>query len=170
MKPIAIVIPVYDERICENDAVSLGTFKKHFSRHDVIFACPEGMDVSAYFQYFPRAVCRRFAMCHFRSVRAYSKLLEQQFFYSSFLDYEYILICQLDCFVFKDELDYWCQKGFSYIGAPWADCNFIGGWKRSLFRFLPFKEFVFPSVGNGGFSLRNVSIHARWQKNTTGFL
>jgi len=45
-------------------------------------------------------------------------------------------------------LDYWCDKSFSYIGAPWLKLN-----KDNT---LP--EFADPpSFGNGGFSLRNVN-------------
>jgi hypothetical protein len=32
-------------------------------------------------------------------------------FYERFLDTKYILIYQLDAFVFKDELQEWCDKG-----------------------------------------------------------
>ncbi len=38
-------------------------------------------------------------------------------FYKQFLNYEYILIYQLDAFVFKDELNY-CSQGIDYVGAP----------------------------------------------------
>ena len=69
-------------------------------------------------------------------------------FYRRFSKFEYILIYQLDAFVFKDQLNYWCKKGYDYIGAPWFEgfhltktgVNIIG-------------------VGNGGFSLRRVKTH-----------
>ncbi len=40
------------------------------------------------------------------------------FFYKTFTAYEYILIYQLDAFVFCDALKEWCAKGYDYIGAP----------------------------------------------------
>ncbi len=164
MKSVAVVIPTYSERMKDGEKSSLDTFRKHLSQHDVIFASPEGMDVSAYLRVFPEAECRRFPSCDFRTVKTYSKLLKSGRFYGCFRDYEYILICQLDCLVFRDELAAWCGRRFSYIGPPWADFNFIGGWKRSLFRLLPFGKRLFPSVGNGGFSLREVAIHFRLAK------
>lgn len=57
-----------------------------------------------------------------------------------------MLIYQLDAWVFKDELEFWCNKGFDYIGAPW----FIG--YDSTNNKMPLMEYS----GNGGFSLRNI--------------
>jgi hypothetical protein len=59
-----------------------------------------------------------------------------------------MLIYQPDAFVFRDELDYGCSKGYDYIGAPW----FIG-------LDSPKTPFKFLGVGNGGFSLRKISSH-----------
>ncbi len=161
MKSVAVVIPIYSASICEKDAFSLRSFQRHLSRYDVIFACPEKLDISAYLHFFPNACSMRFPEPCFQSVQTYSRMLKKDWFYSVFIDYEYILICQLDCLVFKDELLAWCDAGYSYIGPPWEDLNFIGGWKRNLFRLLPFRNLIFPAVGNGGFSLRNVAVHAR---------
>jgi hypothetical protein len=58
-----------------------------------------------------------------------------------------MLVYQLDSCVFKDELEYWCKKGYYYIGAPWL--------RLDTSRTMP--EFYDPpAVGNGGFSLRNI--------------
>jgi hypothetical protein len=62
------------------------------------------------------------------------------------MSYQYILIYQLDVFVFRDELEYWCNQGYDYVGAPWITSDEekpidIGLWK----------------VGNGGLSLRKIS-------------
>jgi len=39
-------------------------------------------------------------------------------FYDAFKAFDYILIYQLDAFVFRDELEYFCSLGYDYIGAP----------------------------------------------------
>src|SRR6185312_14561683 len=59
--------------------------------------------------------------------------------------YKYILFYELDAWVFRDELNYWCTKGYDYIGAPWLDSST--------------KQIV--GVGNGGFSLRKVNSSIR---------
>lgn len=57
-----------------------------------------------------------------------------------------MLIYQLDAYIFKDELDYWCNKSYDYIGAPWFE-NYS----------FHEKGFNLWKVGNGGFSLRKIS-------------
>jgi hypothetical protein len=61
--------------------------------------------------------------------------------YKCFASYDYILIYQLDAWVFKDDLEKWCAKEFTYIGAP----------------FFNDRGEIFPFPGNGGFSLRHVA-------------
>ena len=61
-------------------------------------------------------------------------------FYERFRKYDYILICQLDVYVFSNQLDYWCNKGFDYLGAP-------------LFKH---NSKDFGNCFNGGFSLRKM--------------
>lgn len=83
-------------------------------------------------------------------------------FYQRFLDYKYILIYQLDAFVFRDELLEWCNKEFDYIGAPWLDegnllilsTNFLSLRIRKVLQKLNINSIS--NVGNGGFCLRNV--------------
>jgi hypothetical protein len=57
-----------------------------------------------------------------------------------------MLIAQTDVLVFADQLEEWCNRSYSYIGAPW----FKGLTRPSL-------PLSFLGVGNGGFSLRKVS-------------
>jgi hypothetical protein len=66
--------------------------------------------------------------------------------------YKYILFYELDAWVFRDELQYWCNKGYDYIGAPWFE-----GFDR------PISDNII-GVGNGGFSLRNVNSAIRLSK------
>jgi hypothetical protein len=67
-------------------------------------------------------------------------------FYKQFAEYVYILIYQLDAYVFSDQLEFWCGKQYDYIGAPWLDEGEIG--EPPVFRPI--------SGGNGGLSLRRV--------------
>lgn len=78
----------------------------------------------------------------FTSVAQYNRLMLTEFFYSIFKNYNYILIYQLDAWVFSDNLTHWCNQGFAYIGAPWFTA------RNSLSNIC----------GNGGFSLRKTSL------------
>jgi hypothetical protein len=82
------------------------------------------------------------------SIENYNKLLLSPFLYEKYSDFKYILIAQVDVWIFRDELQYWIDKDFDYLGAP---------------LFLPqntqkkaLKTLMLPYGGNGGLSLRNV--------------
>ncbi|WP_345955378.1 DUF5672 family protein [Mucilaginibacter sp. PAMB04168] len=75
-------------------------------------------------------------------------------FYERFSQYEYLLTCHMDAFVFKDELEKWFQMDYEYIGAviydPTYDLN------NTFFRRIT--GLTNPEYfGNGGFSLKKVS-------------
>ena len=81
-------------------------------------------------------------------------------FYQRFRRFEYILIYQLDAFVFSDRLEEFCRLGYDYIGAPWP----LGdGNKHNEELVVEGNHFL--TVGNGGFSLRRVQacIDALWK-------
>ncbi len=65
------------------------------------------------------------------------------------MGHTHLLICQLDCLVFRNELHYWTSREMDYIAAPWFK-KFMEDPTEGLWR-----------VGNGGFSLRNISSHLR---------
>jgi len=84
------------------------------------------------------------------SYRNFNRLKISPLLYWKFRRYDYILFYELDAFVFRDELDKWCQAGYDYIGAPWFD-----GFERCS------NDSPFLGVGNGGFSLRRISAALR---------
>ena len=79
------------------------------------------------------------------SIAAYNQLLMSSWFYRLFLDYEYLLVYQLDCILVRKGLEHWLGMGYSYVGAPWFG---------KLKGFSYFHQFV--GVGNGGLSLRSI--------------
>ena len=56
---------------------------------------------------------------NFTSRNSYSKLLLSSKFYERFSDYDYMLIYQLDCLIFSNDLKKWTDLNYDYIGAPW---------------------------------------------------
>ena len=87
----------------------------------------------------------------FESRLSYSHLLSSKEFYRIFGDFDYVLIHQLDAWVFSDELGGWCDRGYDFVGAPWCHlCRLDKGGDCSPYRSESF-------VGNGGLSLRKVS-------------
>lgn len=94
----------------------------------------------------PRLGCKTYPDRYFASIGGYNALMRAKAFYESFGPYSHLLIAQLDALVLSDELEAWCRRGYSYIGAPW----FVGGSEPRL-------PLEFWGVGNGGFSLRDIA-------------
>jgi hypothetical protein len=149
MRPV-VVIPVYKSVPDADEIQSLAQCLSILAAHPIVFVKPYGLDISPY-----AAVCAQFNQpveeisfddFYFQSIAGYNRLLLSKIFYSRFGDYDYMLIYQLDAWVFKDELMEWCAKAFSYIGAPW----FVGEDRSNA--NSDFMEYA----GNGGFSLRRV--------------
>jgi len=146
----AVVIPIYKEKISDNELLSLKQCFKVLGKHSIIFVAPKSLNMLFY-----EGFCRQnsikfevktFEDRFFQNTRGYNELLKTGLFYKEFLKYEYMLIYQLDAYVFRDDLLYWCGKGYDYIGAPWFE-GYSAATEES--KFLPY-------AGNGGFSLRKI--------------
>lgn len=147
---VAILIPIYKPTLNELERISLiqavntlHEFPFHFVTHRKIDV-KKPLDIL--FSHNKKVQPTFFPSKYFSSVEGYSQLLTSYSFYWAFRKYKYILIFQLDAFVFKNELLYWCAKDYDYIGAPW-----LNGWEEAR------ENDSFMGVGNGGFSLRKVS-------------
>lgn len=143
-KKAAVVIPIYKEELSELELISLTQVIDVLKYYDKFLVMPASLKC---FGDHGDIEMIRFEDKWFASSRTYSELLMRREFYKSFEKYEYILIYQLDAFVFEDRLMYFCDLGYDYIGAPWLNGNL---------HFLDSKNRIC-YVGNGGFSLRNVS-------------
>jgi hypothetical protein len=90
---------------------------------------------------------KEFERDFFGSVKAHRKMLFSEKFYKSFRNYRFVLIYHTDALVFSDQLEYWCDKNYDYIAAPWIPH------KDAPYTGMPAFE---GKVGNGGFSLRKI--------------
>lgn len=141
-KEVVIVIPIYKQSLDINESISLDRIFGVLGDYDIVFIAPEGVG----FDYSRNRKIIYLNRNHFTGIAAYNDMLLDARFYTLFEDYEFVLLCQLDVFVFKNDLSYFCNLGYDYIGAPW------------LFgRFYPIhKDSKVAYVGNGGLSLRKV--------------
>ncbi len=143
MSSVAVVIPIYKEKLNELEKISLAQCRKVLKNYPIIFVAPEGKN----FSYIaPNEFLVQFPPQYFQSVKAYSRLLMSPIFYEPFLSFDYMLIYQLDAFVFYDALEEFCRLDYDYIGAAWPYYAWHG---------LRLEKT--PRVGNGGFCLRKVS-------------
>lgn len=145
MKSI-VVIPIYKSSPDEWESMSLRQCAKVLGRHGLCFVCPYGLELGPYTELTGNAVSvERFEKHYFKGIEGYNRLLKDRSFYLRFQEYDYMLIYQLDAWVFEDRLTEWCSRGFDYIGAPWFE-----NWQSHE------EGSDFLCVGNGGFSLRRV--------------
>lgn len=134
---VCVIIPIYKSEPSAGELKSIRQTLKIMQSRDIYYVMPQGLDISRYpgepvpVEIFPY---------YFQDLNNYSELCCQGWFYEKFLDYEFMLIAQPDCWTFRDELDKFCAMGYDYIGAPWP-----------VMRGIPDE-----GVGNGGFCLRRV--------------
>jgi Protein of unknown function (DUF5672) len=158
-KLAVIIIPIYKVNLSKIERMSLNQCVKVLGSYDIVFVQPEKLDSST-INFGSKIRTELFPDHYFENVFGYNSLMLSEAFYKRFLDYKYMLVYQLDAFVFRDELETWCNKGYDYIGAPWiASPSTLLNKALRLFDSKRKKERrkIFFKVGNGGFSLRNIS-------------
>jgi hypothetical protein len=166
-KLVKVVIPIYKNHFGELEEKSFLQCVKVLKDYQIVLVQPEGLDNSYITKEHPYVIVESFPKHYFDNILGYNELLLSACFYERFLESEFILIYQLDAFVFKDQLKIWCDKNYDYIGAPWiATPN-----NTLLFKFFNKitdlfrsqknidRKQIFYKVGNGGFSLRKTISH-----------
>ncbi len=150
MKQCVIAIPIYNSNPPKSEIASFKQVLTILGKHDITIFTYYDIDLAVY-ENIALKLNRTFFVEYFNkfyfdSVQSYNKLCLSKDFYLRFSQYEYMLIYQLDAWVFRDELTYWCDKGYDYIGAPlfWPVLQEQNIYKMSY-------------VGNGGLSLRKIS-------------
>jgi Protein of unknown function (DUF5672) len=173
-KTACVVVPVYTTALEPSEWASLDRCIAVLGSHPIILAKPHGLDIRPILAIHPTLLSESFADDYFTSVKDYNRLLLKDEFYARFAAYEFMLICQLDAFVFFDRLQEWCRRGYDYVGAPWIPHNNPPGKLELLASALRRKYFRITnrqykhkagdhhgqqhySVGNGGFSLRKIA-------------
>lgn len=142
-----IIIPLYQQIPNNWESFSFEQCCKIFHKHPICIVTHSRVDISIYqniaLKKGIKIIKEDFDKSFFTNIKGYNLLMLDKTFYKRFAEYQYMLIYQLDAWVFRDELDEWCAKGYDYIGAPWVEKDNEG-------------NLTLTCVGNGGFSLRRV--------------
>lgn len=150
---VDIIIPIYKPVPDTDDCISINRTFEVLGDYDITFVHPENMDLSAY-KNWNHALYKGFHDDYFKNIEGYNKLMMSPTFYEAFQK-KYILICQTDAFIFKDELAYWCKKNYDYLGAPWL---------RSREK-IPFLKWIWDKIGYTCKTLINYKGNKKWQKD-----
>ena len=190
-KDIVVIIPIYKNELTALEKQSLNRTLRVLHRYQVVFIKPASFKPE-----FDRitslslegTMVESFEDKYFESLKGYNKLLLSKDFFKRFLKWKYMLICQLDVYIFRDGLSEWVSKGYDYIGSPWPAeeiSNIQAGHLKRKFKhlknimrivnriFFNKKDYT---IGNGGLSLRNIrrsitvlnlfpSYVAKWKSN-----
>lgn len=166
-----ILIPFYKEELTYNEEFSLKQCFDILSNHPIVAIKPASLDLSFVTNNHKFTATISFDDHYFADINGYNQLMLSASFYEAFLNFEYLLIYQLDAFVFTNQLKYWCSNNYDYIGAPWLhslnDKNFLEKFILHIKTFLykryniskdgiPNAKQLVKGVGNGGLSLRRV--------------
>lgn len=144
-----VVIPVYKQQMSKWEEISLRQCCSVLSKYQLCLITYTNLDCTKYYKIASENNLllsrENFESNYFSSLSTYNKLMISKEFYNRFREYDYMLIYQLDAYVFRDELKEWCIKEYDYVGAPWFENYLSSEEGAKLWK-----------VGNGGFSLRNV--------------
>ena len=145
MNKVCVVIPIHSPNPSAYELIAFAQCFKILNLHPIKVIAPEGISLTNYQQVVPDFETIFIHPKWQASLLNYNKLKLSKFFYKLFRNYEFLLTYELDAFVFRDELAYWCKSGYDYIGAP-----FFEGYGNAT------TGSKLMSVGNSGFSLRKV--------------
>jgi hypothetical protein len=142
---VAVIIPYYRNDLSITEQISYEQCKKVLHKFPIIFVVPES------FQMVMEKLPKKWDIVEvpsqwMSSVEAYNQMMLNSSFYQLFQQYRFILIYQLDAYVFSDRLLEFCGYEYDYIGAPWIEGKFE----------MDLADRGILYVGNGGFSLRRV--------------
>ena len=181
LQEVSIGIPVYNNEPSALELFSFIQCCKILGKYPFSIITFKELNIELYTdklrEYNIRYELKYFDRTFFVDVKGYNLLMVSPAFYEVFSAFKYLLIYQLDAFVFSDQLTKWCAKGYDYIGAPWLNVKWIN--KKEINRKLPFlasHPFFFTLlkgkdglVGNGGFSLRKIDTLLKFAKTYSSF-
>lgn len=159
-KDVCVVIPIYKDNINNpllyDEVESIINTILKLKDNDIYFLHHPDLNISFY-NIFKKYNNVHFITYNYKNRSEYSNMCLSYKFYEMFNKYKYMLICQTDAYIFRNELLYWCNKGYDYIGALGLFTKitypYQGKWDDE--NVGPIESYPH-IVMNGGFSLRNI--------------
>ena len=140
-----VVVPVHRQQPTPDEQFSLKRCGQVLGSHPIRIVHPDGLNMEAYKDLLPTAKPLRVPAAWMASIRAYNRMMINPAFYRKLDQFSHALIHEPDALVISDQLFYWCEQSFDYIGAPWFE-----GFDAAT----PDAPII--GVGNSGFSLINI--------------
>lgn len=168
-REVVVVVPLYKPELSPCERASLRQTVQVLGNYPIVLLVPQGLDLSATLHEFPALAVREVSdewLGRKNGIAGYNRMMLSEEFYDLFRDYEYLLICHTDAWIFRDELSAWCAKGYDCVAAPWVRRRIYDlpilkhylHWRlaRSVRSGQLIRQSLYGKVGNGGLSLRRV--------------
>jgi len=153
---LCIAVPIYKENLEYHELISFNRINSVLKNVPKFFIYPEGLKLDAYKSSSGNITFLPLDPKYFKSIDYYNILLKSPIFYKQFMDFKYLLIYQLDSYIFEEQnINYFLKSNFDYIGAPWLKLDWFDNSEKLISKIKILRPFI-KKIGNGGFSLRRV--------------
>ncbi|GGN00740.1 hypothetical protein GCM10010967_38790 [Dyadobacter beijingensis] len=115
---VTVIIPILETQITPTEEKILHHALQVLSEYPIIFVAGEGADLSVVREHAEQIDVVHFPKRYFESRQHLGQLFLMADFYDRFNWCDFLLIHELNSWVIKDELHYWCKQGYDYIKAP----------------------------------------------------
>lgn len=145
-----VVIPIYRHDLNNFERLSLLRTFSVLGGHPIVILAPRSKQAAIQQTLETLIPCDPNYQWHIvndqwlASHQDYNQLMLKRDFYENYKAYSHLLICQLDAYIFEDQLLDWCNQPYDYIGGPLYLPN------------APYCPEELFCVGVGGFSLRRL--------------
>lgn len=158
MKKLCIVTPHHTSQLTAVAELGLRRCAETLGlKYDWFLVLPARCDRGPILDIAPLTTILSFPDDLFVSKRSAQLLYMSPDFFDKFKDYEYMLLCELDNYIFHDRVEPFMQGDFDYIGAPWLDSEWLR-FSNHWYARLPLHWIFREQVGNGGLSLWRVEV------------
>jgi len=114
---VSVLIPILNADLTIHEEKVLRHSLEALSRYPIILFTYEGADLSAFESAHNRVEVLTFKSKYFESRQTLSNLFLMEDFYTRFTWSDFILIHELNSWIVKDEIYYWCKQGYDYLHA-----------------------------------------------------
>ncbi len=166
---LCVVIPVYKDSLESYEVMSAYRINTIFKNVPKYLFYPNNISPNTYLEIIEGLRLVPLDHRYFSSIDSYNRLLKSPVFYGPVGEYDFMLLYQLDSYIFDESKIYdFIDCNFDYIGAPWLKLNWYRNSTKLVTKFRSLEPFI-RKVGNGGFSLRKVKTFYKYSKYLSVF-
>lgn len=148
-KTCLVTLVVYKEHLENFEKLSLHRMFRVLHNYDITLICPEDLDMTEYDEIaraenYPNYIRWTFDKDYFTSKHSYNLLMVNYNFWYGVRNYDYIFNYQLDCYIFKDDLQKWMNESYDQVECICFDFKgdeFFNG--QGLRKVRAFYDFIF---------------------------